>query len=309
MPTGTPYEVLGVLPTASAEDIRSAYRDLAKRTHPDLNPDDLEAEERFKAVQAAYDLIADPAKRARYDRGEIDETGAERPERQFYRGFAEGPAHGKYASTGGFDDTADIEDFLAGMFGGSQGGAHAFRARGHDASYVLQVDFLAAAGGSRQTVTMPDGRRLNVAIPSGVRDRQTLRLKGQGLPGMAGGEPGDAYVEIHVRPHAFFVRKNGNIHMVLPVSLAEAVLGGPVEVPTVSGPVSLTIPKGSNTGTTLRLKERGILDQKSKTRGDQYVELKVVLPPNVDEELADFVAAWAPKHPYDPRRGLDGGGS
>ena len=156
----------------------------------------------------------------------------------------------------------------------------------------MPVEFLEAAAGAKKRVTMADGSVLDVNIPAGTEDRQTLRLKGQGQPGFGGAPAGDAYIEVHIQPHAFFTRKDNNIHLELPVSLTEAVLGGRITVPTIDGDVAMTIPKGSNTGTTLRLKGRGIVDRKSKQRGDEYVKLKVVLPEGEDPELARFVESW-----------------
>jgi DnaJ-class molecular chaperone len=175
------------------------------------------------------------------------------------------------------------------------------RARGADVSYSLPVSFIDAAKGAKKRVTVGDGHTIDLTIPAGVRDRQTLRLKGQGMPGFEGGPAGDAYVEVHIQPHPFFERKDNNIHLELPVSLAEAVLGGRIEVPTIDGPVSMTVPKGSNSGSTLRLKGRGIVDPKSGQRGDQYVRLRVVLPKTPDAELEDFVRRWSAEHSYDPR--------
>ncbi|MDX1540091.1 MAG: J domain-containing protein, partial [Geminicoccaceae bacterium] len=182
------------------------------------------------------------------------------------------------------------------------GGARTFRmrARGADVSYTLPVDFLDAAKGARKRVTV-DGRTLDITIPAGVRDRQMLRLKGQGAPGFDGGPPGDAYVEVVIQPHPQFERKDQNIHLELPVSLPEAVLGGRIEVPTIDGPVTMTVPKGANTGSTLRLRGRGILDAKNGQRGDQYVRLKVMLPKEPDPELERFMQEWAKEHAYDPR--------
>jgi DnaJ-class molecular chaperone len=297
-----PYTVLGVSKTASEDEIRKAFRKLAKKFHPDLHPGDKEKESQFKDVQAAYALLSDAEKRARFDRGEIDASGAERPERRFYRDFAEGPGGSKYFRQEGFGDAADLDDILSQVFGGARARGAAFRARGEDLNYVLPVEFLDAAQGARKTVTLPDGRTVAVTIPAGAADGELLRLKGQGMPGYEGGEAGDAYIELRVRPHAFFTRKDNDVHLELPVSLPEAVTGGKVTVPTVSGPVSMTVPKGANTGTVLRLKGKGIVDRKSGKPGDQYVTLKLVLPAKVDSELADFVAEWGPKHAYNPRR-------
>ena len=295
-----PYKVLGVKKDASADDIRKTYRKLAKKLHPDLNPGDKEAESKFKDVQAAYAILGDEEKRGKFDRGEIDASGAERPERHFYREYAEGPQGAKYYRQEGFGGFEDVDDIMSQIFGGR--GAHGtkFRARGADVSYVLPVEFLEAARGAKKTVSMPDGKSLAITIPEGTHDGEMLRLKGQGQPGYEGAEAGDAYIEIRVRPHAFFHRKDNNIHMDLPVSLPEAILGGKVTVPTVSGSVAMTIPKGANTGMTLRLKGKGIKDAKMGT-GDQYVTLKVVLPDKIDDTLADFIKDWAPEHEYDPR--------
>ncbi len=283
-----PYEILGVRRDASEAEIKKAYRQLAKKYHPDLNPGNAEAASRFKDISAAYDLLSDPVKRARYDRGEIDVTGAERPERHFYRAYAEGPEGMKYGAGPGFDP----EDLFAELFGRGRRG-RGFAARGADVSYVLPVDFLEAAVGAKKRVTMPDGRTLEITIPPGTEDRQTLRLKGQGEPGIGGGPPGDAYIEVHLQPHAFFTRKDNDVHVELPVSLAEAVLGGKITVPTIDGDVVMTVPRGANTGTVLRLKGRGIVDRRSGQRGDQYVKLKVVLPDPPDPELTRFVENWS----------------
>jgi len=298
------YATLGVARDAGQDEIKRAYRKLAKEMHPDLNPDKPDVAERFKQVTAAYDILSDPEKRGKYDRGEIDASGQERPQYQ-YRDFAEDPAAGRFYTREGFTDEGELHDFFEGLFGG-RGRDRGFRmrARGADLSYTLPVDFLEAAKGAKKRVTMGDGRTIDLTIPAGVTDRQTLRLKGQGMPGFDGGPPGDAYVEVHVQPHAHFTRKDNNVHLDLPVSLAEAVLGGKIEVPTIDGPVSMTIPKGANTGTVLRLRGRGILDPKSGQRGDQYVRLQVVLPEKPDPELEAFARRWAEDHAYDPRSDL-----
>ncbi len=297
-----PYTVLGVKRDASADEIRKIYRKLAKKLHPDLNPGDKSAESRFKELQAANALLSDPEKRGKFDRGEIDASGAEQPARHFYRDFAEGPEGSKYFRQEGFADAGELDDVLSQLFGGRRPGGEGFRARGADVSYSLPVDFLDAARGAKKTVTLPDGKTLTVAVPAGVHDGEMLRLKGHGQPGYEGGEAGDAYIEIRIRPHAYFTRKDNDVHMELPVSLPEAILGAKVTVPTVSGPVSMTVPKGANTGVTLRLKGKGIVDPKSGKTGDQYVTLKLVLPESVDGALADFIEDWAPRHPYNPRR-------
>jgi DnaJ-class molecular chaperone len=305
MATQTPYEVLGVKPDASADDIRKAYRKLAKQFHPDLNPGKPEAEARFKAVSAAYDLVSDPEKRARYDRGEIDETGAERPPRSYYRGYAEGAEGRKYQPEGELD-LGDLEDLFAAFGSAGRGrqarGGEGFRARGGDPLFTLTVDFVEAATGAKKRLSLAPEEWLDVTIPPGINDGQVLRLRGKGGSGFGGGPAGDALIEVHVAPHPLFRRDGDDIRIELPVSLAEVVLGARVAVPTVTGPVTMTIPKGSDAGTTLRLRGKGI--QREKNPGDQYVTLKVVIGPSGDPELAEFLEKWAPRHPYDPRQGM-----
>jgi DnaJ-class molecular chaperone len=307
MAARNPYEVLGVKKDATDEEIRRVYRNLAKKHHPDLNPGNKQAEARFKEIAAAYDLLSDKEKRARYDRGEIDESGVERPRAYSYQDFAEGAPGQKYRS-GGTEGMSpeDLDDLFA-FFGGGAGGARrgaggagaTFRMRGSDRHYTLTVDFLDAVNGARKRLELEQGKSLDVSIPPGVRDGQVLRLKGQGDPGLGGGPNGDALIEIHVAPHPLFRREGDDIHLDLPVTPAEALLGSRVTVPTPSGAVAMTIPAHSNTGTTLRLRGKGV-----GGRGDMLVTLKVVLPSQADPELEAFLKEWSAKHPYNPREGL-----
>jgi DnaJ-class molecular chaperone len=302
-----PYETLGVGPNSSQEDIRRAYRKAAKETHPDLNPGKPEAEKRFKEINAAYDIIGDPDKRKRYDAGEIDETGAERqPERHFYREYAEADPNRRYsrrqasAAQRG-NEGADFDyDFFADLFSGRSEGA-TFRAPPQHLRYALEIDFVEAVNGTRKAVAMPDGRTLDITIPAGISDGQVLRLKGQGLPG-SGGEPGDAYVEISVRPHASFRREGFDILSTLPVSLGEALNGANVRVETVHGPVEVKVPKGAREGTKLRLRGIGVPRGQAGGRGDQFVEIHIAPPEGADEALAKFMADWEKTHPQNPRR-------
>lgn len=301
-----PYEILGVAPSATQDDIRKAYRKAAKETHPDLNPGKPEAESRFKEINAAYDIIGDADKRKRYDAGEIDETGAERqPERHFYREYAEADPNMRYsrrgtagAQSGG---EADLDfDVFADLFRG-RGEHGGFRMPPRDVRYALEIDFLDAVNGARKVVSMPDGKTLDIAIPAGVNDGQVLRLKGQGLPG-SDGQSGDAYVQISVRPHPGFRREGADIVSELPVSLGEALNGASVRIETVDGQVDVKVPKGAKEGTKLRLRGKGALRGKSGERGDQLVEIHIVPPEGADEALAQFMAEWEKSHPQQPRR-------
>jgi DnaJ-class molecular chaperone len=283
-----PYAVLGVGKNASQDEIRKAYRALAKKLHPDLNPGNKECEEKFKAASAAYDLIGDPDKRQRYDNGEIDASGAERPPRGFYREHAGGP-HDRYASADGFADMAGSDEILAEIFrhrGGSK-----FRMSGQDARYRLELGFLDAVNGSKQQITLPDGSLLDITIPPGTREGQILRLRGKGTPGLNGGSPGDALIEVVVRPHPVFTRDNDDIRVEVAIPLRTAVLGGKVEVPTPDGSVSMTVPNWSNSGSVLRLKGKGV-PRRDGGRGDEYVKLSVVLPAKPDPELEQFMSQW-----------------
>jgi DnaJ-class molecular chaperone len=297
------YDVLGVQRDAKPEAIRAAYRKLAKKHHPDLNPGKPEAAERFKTISLANEILSDPEKRGRYDRGEIDASGAEKPpERGFYREYGDAGGRTKYRAEAGFDPE-DLESIFGQAFraGGGRGArGQGFSARGMDAQYALTVSFLDAANGTVRRLTMPDGQTLDVTIPAGLRDGHILRLRGKGHPGIGGGAPGDALVEITVAPHPRFRREGNDIILALPVTLKEAVLGTALEVPTIKGNVRLTIPAGSGTGTRLRLRGRGI------SAGHQYVELQIVLPPGDEPELAEFLKTWNPRHATDPRAGMEG---
>jgi DnaJ-class molecular chaperone len=313
-----PYSVLGVSRTASEEEIRKAFRKLAKKHHPDLNPGDKAAEAKFKEISQANEILSDKEKRRRFDAGEIDASGQEVPPRGFYRDQAGGPGGFKYQRGGGHESFADMGDIFEMFrqqgsgargfhFGGERPGfdGDGFDMGGMPVTYSLAVPFLVAARGGKQRVGLPDGRTLDIDVPEGTTDGTTLRLKGQGLPGGEGQPAGDAYVEIRVQPHPFFEPRDNDIHVELPVTITEAALGGRVKVPTVGGAVMLSIPAGSNTGKSLRLKGRGLLDRKTKQRGDQYVKLKVVLPDTVDDKLKAFLESWEAGKAYDPRAAME----
>lgn len=298
------YDVLGVSKTATDAEIKSAYKKLAKKLHPDLNPGDKTAEAQFKKVSSAFDILKDKEKRGQYDRGEIDAQGQERPQRRYYRDFADAGAEGAYHTAQGFEDFDDLSGVFSDLFGR---GARARRAehrgpqeplqmRGRDALYTMEVEFLEAANGASKRITLPTGETLDVKIPKGTADGQTIRLKGKGGRGYQGGPDGDALVEISVRPHPRFRREGNDILLDLPISIDEAVLGGTVEAPTVSGSVKMKVPPGSSTGQTLRLKGKGV------NGGDQRVTLSVVMPDKIDGSLKSFMESWRENYAYNPRK-------
>jgi DnaJ-class molecular chaperone len=309
-----PYKILGVPKDASADDIRKAYRKLAKKHHPDLNPGNQAAEEKFKAVSAANELLSDTEKRARFDRGEIDGSGAEKAPPRGYRHYAEGAPGQRYshasgadgfgAAGAGFGGDENFEDIFSTIFQNrGNGGTQA--ARGRDAHYVLGAEFLDAINGGAKRLTLPDGQVLDVKIPAGTEDGDILRLRGRGAPGRNNGPAGDALIEIKVMPHKFFRRDGQDIRFELPVTLQEAALGGKVTVPTPAGAVVMTIKPHSDSGTEMRLRGRGVPAQGSRAAGDLYVKLRVVIGP-VDPSLEEFLRKWKPDQKFNPRQEMEG---
>ncbi|MDA7964539.1 DnaJ C-terminal domain-containing protein [Ruegeria sp.] len=299
-----PYSVLGVSKDASAADIKKAYRRIAKDCHPDLKPGDAEAEAKFKAAAAAYDLLKDPDTRARYDSGEIDASGQERPQQQYYRDYAEAAGN---PYRGRAEDTEDMSDIFAEFMRGRAGygqRTHEFHAPGHNLNYALQISFLDAVFGASQKLTLPDGDRIEVKIPPGITDGQTIRLRGKGAPGYGEGPPGDALVTVSVAKHPLFDRQGDDIHITLPISIDEAILGGKVPAPTIDGGVNVTVPAGTSSGKTLRLRGKGVRKRGSGERGDQLIELTVTLPDQIDDEMKHFMETWRDTHRYDPRKGM-----
>jgi DnaJ-class molecular chaperone len=293
-----PYELIGVDRTASAGEIQKAFRKHAKKLHPDLNPGDKSAEEKFKEITHAYDLLSDPEKRKRFDAGEIDATGAERPQHRYYRDYAAADGDHPYANSAGYADFVDADDAFAELLRRGQR-ARANR-RGADLRYRLDISLLESIAGATKRLTLPDGGALEVKIPPGLVSGQVLRLKGKGALGAGTGGPGDALIEVDVIPDPRFELQGDDIYVETPISLAEAVLGGQIRVATPTGDVSMTIPKGSNTGTTLRLKGKGA-PRTGGGFGDEFVRLKVVLPKSPDHELEAFVAGWERGRSFNPR--------
>jgi DnaJ-class molecular chaperone len=291
------YAILGVKRTATNDEIRRAYRKLAKDLHPDQNKGDTRAEEQFKRVSAAFAVLGNPEKRKRYDAGEIDAMGNERAN-PFYTG--EGRTYGGDGFGGFNSGTGDFSDLFGDLFG-RRGPGGAFTMRGMDYRYNLEIGFLEAVNGAKKRVQFPDNETLDISVPSGVESGQTLRLKHKGGPGAGRGEPGDALIELKVQPHPLFGRDGDNITLEVPISLNEAILGARIEVPTIDGRVTVAVPKGASSGQILRLRGKGIKNSRSGALGDQLITLKIVLPSHIDGELERFMHDWMQKHPYDPR--------
>ena len=296
-----PYKTLGLTRAATEADIRRAFRQLAKELHPDVRPGDQAAAERFKKVSGAYEILGDAEKRRRFDRGEIDANGE--PQRSYERQAGAAGSRGRAGagagSEFGFGDV--FSDLFGGRGGPRGGGPGGFSLKGQDARYTLEVEFLEAVLGAKKRVTMPDGATLDLAVPEGVIDGQVLRLKGKGGPGIRGGEPGDAMVEIRVRTHAQFKRLGDDILLDVAVTLDEAVLGARIEVPTTSGRVALVIPKGTSSGRAFRLKGKGVANAAAGSTGDQIVTVRIELPPVIDASLAYFLTEWKTKNTYSVR--------
>ena len=300
---GDPYKDLGVARGASQDEIKKAFRKLAKDLHPDKNPGDKAAEDRFKRVTAAFDLLGDPEKRAKFDRGEIDADGREQ-----FRGFgggAGGPGgfgQGPFGARGagaGFENI-DLDEILGGMFGGgARPGRGGFAARGPDVRATLEISLEDSISGATRRIQFSDGRMLDVAIPKGAADGQVIRLKGQGAAGR-GGENGDALIELKIAPHPVFTRDGADLTMDLQVPLVDALLGGKVPARTPEGVVSMTIPKGSSSGKVLRLKGRGAFA--GGKRGDLLAKLMVVLPEGDDPALTKWAQGVRDKGPIRPFR-------
>jgi len=315
-----PYEVLGVPKTASEADIKKAFRTLAKKHHPDKHAGDAAAQKRFQEISGAYDILGDKDKRAQFDAGAIGADGNPRgfdPRAGgFQQGHPFGSGFGGFGGQGGpgarefhfsFDDApaggaAGFEDFFADLMGGARRGGRSGgprAAKGEDFSAAVTVSFDEAATGGTRRVVLQNGEQIDVKIPIGVKDGQVVRVKGRGGAGRGGGPNGDILLTVSVAPHPYLTRDGNDVRMDLPVTLKEAVLGGKVPVPTLTGTVSLTVPPNANTGTVLRLKGKGIAAHSGEPAGDLYVRLVISLPDRPDESLRNFAEGWAAN--YDPR--------
>jgi DnaJ-class molecular chaperone len=332
-----PYEVLGVQKNATPAAVKSAFRRLAKKLHPDANKSDKTAATKFAELNAAYEIVGDEAKRKAFDRGEIDAEGKPR-----FQGFAGGGGQGPWGASGSGPDSpfehftwstdgfqrsggrgrgggfrggsgaGGIDDILKEMFGGAASGAAGRRtqfeaddfggaAASRDVTGTVSITLPEVLTGTSRRVHLPTGREIDAKIPPGLADGQTIRLKGQGMPG-PGGAAGDALITVTIAEHPLFKRDGANLRLELPVTLYEAVLGGKVRVPTLDGAVELAIPPGSSSGRTLRVKGKGLPAKDG--RGDLYATIRIVLPEGSDAELDELMKRWRDTKPYDPRRDM-----
>ncbi len=316
-----PYDVLGVAKSASPAEIKKAYRQLAKKFHPDRNKDDAKAKERFSEINSAYEIVGDETKKAQFDKGEIGPDG--KPRFTGFEGYGAGGGPGGFTRgwrTGGgapggeqhyefhFGNEAqggrggfDPSDLFADLFGAGGRRRASQPTRGDDVAAAATVPLETVAHGGSARVILPSGRTLEVKIPAGVDDGQQIRLRGQGQPGAMGGEPGDAIVTVKVAPHPYFKLDGRDLRLELPVTVYEAALGGRVETPTLDGKVELTIPPHSNSGRVLRLRGKGLPASEGKIAGDLYVSLKIMLPEQPSGDLDARMREWRSAQPYDPR--------
>lgn len=316
-----PYLVLGIPKSATADEVKKAYRKLAKKYHPDQNKTDPKAKEKFAEANSAYEILGDEKKRGQFDRGEIDAEG--KPRFQGFEGFgAGGPGGGRRAGAGpdmggfefnfgggggrgGFDPSDIFADLFRAQRGGQGGGARPRGpAKGEDVQGTVTIGLVEAINGCKSRVTLSNGRTLEVSIPAGIEDGKQIRLRGQGNPGPMGSQLGDALVTVKIAKHPYFRIEGRDIRLDLPITLYEAVLGGAVQVPTLSGAVEMTLPPGTNGGRTLRLRGKGLPAAGGQAAGDLFVTLRIVLPEKTDGELEALMRKWQSTSPYDPRKDM-----
>jgi len=294
-----PYTILGVKKTTSQVDLKKTYRKLAMKLHPDQNPGDDKIAEKFKEVSAAYALLSDEKMKVRYDQGEINPDGSEKG----FSGYQHNSGRGAnpFGNMGGnrghssFGAGFDAEDLFSNLFGGARTQRPKPIKRGENKVYKIRINFLDAIHGSKEQIKLESGKTLSINTPINVKEGQQIRLKGQGRPSMSGGPNGDALIEISIKKHPYFTMKDCNIHMDLPITLEEAVLGGKITVPTISGKIALAIPKNSNSGKQMRIKNKGVRDTKSKKTGDQVVRLMIMIPENLNSVLEKNIKKWSSK--------------
>ncbi len=299
-----PYKTLGVSRDVSDKDIRRAYLKLAKLHHPDLNPGNAAAEERFKGITAANDLLSDSEQRGRFDRGEIDMSGQERPPQPTYRDFADtdmGRRYSRGPANSGNWNADSLNDIFGSMFGEPDPRR---KMAGEDTRYALRIAFLDAVNGTTRRLELPDGASVDVKIPPGADEGLHLRLRGKGSAGRNGGATGDLLIELHIEPHSIFRRDGQNLQLDLPVSFRDAVLGGQVEVPTPLGPVLMRIPAHSDSGAKLRLRGRGVPAHDGQPAGDLTATLRLMVG-TTDAALEDFLRGWTPNHSSDQSRTME----
>jgi DnaJ-class molecular chaperone len=307
-----PYEVLGLAKSASAAEVKSAFRKLAKKFHPDQSKES-RAKERFSEIGSAYEILGDEKKRAAYDRGEIDAEGKPRAPQFEGFGFGRRPGAGAGGEFHGFNfdvggdpaARAGFEaDILSELFGGRMGGRGRAPSRGEDVAVSVNVPLAMAAGGGSARVALPTGKTLDVAIPAGVEDGKQIRLRGQGRPGGRNAPAGDAIVTIHYAPHPLFRVEGRDLKLDLPITLYEAVLGAKVRTPTLSGEVEIAIPAGTSSGRVLRLRGKGLPASGDAPAGDLLATLRIAMPAQEDADLAALMRRWRDEKPYDPRANL-----
>lgn len=301
-----PYVTLGVSKTATPEEIKSAYKKLARKYHPDLNPGNKESEHKFKEVAHAFDLIGTKENKQKFDSGETDQQkqqqyeeytrrGSGNKQRPFYQETQDGSSRYSSAFGGGMDD-----DIFSKFFGGTGRGRNGgVEFPGEDEQYQLEVDFLEAARGAEKVITLPNGKKLQVKIPAGIQEGQKLKFKGHGGPALGSGSPGDAYVSISIKPSSEFNRVGKDIISEVPISLFEGINGAEIEIQTIDGPVMLKIPPGVSTGTKLRVKDKGA--GSGEQRGHHIVSLKVVLPKDPPHGLKEALKNIEKQFHYSPR--------